>query len=98
MQCEAGRDKGFGLWMMRILQSLPTLRAPLRYLCLQRGHMTPFTGAVTRSADSALVHACKKLELLGLLCDRQCTYFRVHICFHVHVHAGCRADSNVCCM
>ena len=53
--------------MSRVLSSLPTLRAPLRYLCLQRGHKTPFKGAVNSSAEVALVHDWKKLPLLELL-------------------------------
>jgi hypothetical protein len=42
IQCEEGVNHGFGHFMTGILDSLPTLRAPLRYLCLQRGHRTPF--------------------------------------------------------
>ena len=54
MQSDIG-EFGFGGFMSKILGSLPTLRAPLRVLSLQRGFKTPFTGAVT---DIAVCCAC----------------------------------------
>lgn len=46
-QNDVGRRSSWNQFMTAMLQSLPLLQAPLRYLCLQRCCKTPFTGAVT---------------------------------------------------
>ena len=67
MQCDEGVDDGFGLFMSSILASLPTLRAPLRYLCLQRGHRTPFEGATITYAILSALACLVWTDLLRML-------------------------------
>ena len=57
-QSETGHDAGWGSFIGGVLQSLPSLDAPLRYLCLQRGHKTPFIGAVTSGMYSVCSCVC----------------------------------------
>lgn len=81
--------------MTGMLQSLPLLQAPLRYLCLQRGHKTPFTGAVTGSEGFALVHALNYPELQQLLLT--CSMAgKGSVSPSIAGGAECQADSNAC--
>jgi hypothetical protein len=47
----------------QVLNSLPTLRAPLRYLCLQRGHRTLFEGTSAYNAYICLAHARSRVPV-----------------------------------